>query len=88
MIEERINLESIPHFKQAELERRTDDVLQLIDEGQSPVVIHSNNGRRLLMFGWDDFFRRFGWLYSEEEKAAIDAACREYEESTNDLLYK
>lgn len=88
MLKEKLNLEIIPHFKQAELERRMDDVLQLIDEGQSPVMIHDRNGRRFLMFAWEDFFARFGWLYTKEEKAAIEAACRKYEENTNDLLYK
>ena len=80
MIGELIGLENIPHIKQAELERRMEAVMGLIDEGRSPVVIHSDNGYRLLMFGWDDFFQRFGWLYSNEEKAAIEAACKEYEE--------
>lgn len=88
MIEEKINLEKIPHFNQDELERRIDDVLQLIDEGQSPVVLHDRKGRSFLLFGWEDYFRRFGWLYSDEEIAAIEAACAEYEEDTNDFLYK
>ena len=88
MLEEKLNLDNIPHFKQAELDRRMDDVLQLIDEGHSPVMIHDRNDRRFLMFAWEDFFNRFGWLYTHEEKAAIEAACREYEENTNDLLYK
>ena len=69
-------------------DRYKDDVLQLIDEGHSPVMIHDRNDRRFLMFAWEDFFNRFGWLYTKEEKAAIEAACREYEENTNDLLYK
>ena len=85
MIEERINLERIPHFNQSEFERRMDDVLQLVDEGQSPVVLHDSNGRRFLLFGWEDYFRRFGWLYSNEEIAAIEAACAEYEEYTSNL---
>ena len=88
MIGELIDLEKVPHFRQAELERRMDDVLQLIDEGHSPVVIHDNHDRRLLMFGWEDFFRRFGWLYSDKEKAAIEAACAEYEEYTSDLVFR
>ena len=88
MLEEKLNLDTIPHFKQAELERRMDDVLQIIDEGHSPVMIHDHIGRCFLMFNWEDFFNRFGWLYTKEEKAAIEAACREYEENTNDLLYK
>ena len=86
MLEEKLNLDNIPHFKQAELERRMDDVLQLIDEGHSPVMIHDRNN--FLMFAWEDFLNRFGWLYTKEEIAAIEAACREYEETTNDLLYK
>ena len=88
MLEEKLNLDNIPHFKQAELDRRMDDVLQLIDEGHSPVMIHDRNDRRFLMFAWEDFFNRFGWLYTKEEKAAIESACREYEDNTNDLLYK
>ena len=85
MLEEKLNLDNIPHF---ELERRMDDVLQLVDEGQSPVMIHDEKDRRFLLFSWEDFFRRFGWLYSAEEKAAIEAACAEYEENTSDLVFK
>lgn len=88
MLEEKLNLVNIPHFKQAELERRMDDVLQLVDEGRSPVVIHDEKDRRFLLFGWEDFFQRFGWLYSAEEKAAIEATCAEYEENTRDLVFK
>ena len=62
--------------------------VKLIDEGNSPVMIHDRNDRRFLMFAWTDFMNRFGWLYTQEEIAAIEAACREYEETTNDLLYK
>ena len=88
MLEEKLNLDNIPHFKQAELERRMDDVLQLVDEGQSPVMIHDEKDRRFLLFGWEDFFRRYGWLYSAEEKVSIEAACAEYEETTRDLVFK
>lgn len=88
MLEEKLNLENIPHFKQGELERRMDDVLQLIDEGHSPVMIHDRNNRRFLMFSWENFFNRFGWLYSKEEIAAIEAACAEYEENTSDLVFR
>ena len=63
-------------------------MLRLVDEGQSPVVIHDEKDRRFFLFGWEDFFQRFGWLYSAEEKTAIEAACAEYEESTRDLVFK
>ena len=88
MLEEKLNLDNISHFKQGELERQMDDVLKLIDEGKSPVMIHERNDRRFLMFAWDDFFNRFGWLYSKEEIAAIKAACAKYEENTSDLVFR
>lgn len=88
MLEEKLNLDNIPHFKQGELEWRMDEVLQLIDEGKSPVMVHDRNDRRFLMFAWDDFFSRFGWLYSKEEIAAIEAACAKYEENTSDLVFR
>lgn len=88
MLEEKLNLDNISHFKQGELERQMDDVLKLIDEGKSPVMIHDRNDRRFLMFAWDDFFNRFGWLYSKEEIAAIEAACAKYEENTSDLVFR
>ena len=88
MLEEKLNLDNIPHFKQGELEWRMDEVLQLIDEGKSPVMVHDRNDRRFLMFAWDDFFSRFGWLYSKEEIAAIEAACAKYEENTSDLVFE
>ena len=88
MIEQKINLDKMPHFNQAEFERRMDDVLQLIDEGNSPVVLHDYKGRRFLLFGWDDYFTRFGWLYNEEEKASIAKACAEYEEYSKEFLLK
>ena len=88
MLEEKLNLDNIPHFKQAELERRMDDVLQLVEEGQSPVVIHDEKDRRFLLFAWEDFFLRLGWLYSAEEKAGSDAACADYEEHTRELVLK
>ena len=88
MLEEKLNLDNSPHFKQGELERRMDDVLKLIDEGKRPVMIHDRNDRRFLMFAWDDFFTRFGWLYSKEEIAAIEAACAKYEENTSDLVFR
>lgn len=40
-------------------------VFQLIDEGKSPVVIHMESGNDFLVFGWEDYFERFGIDYVE-----------------------
>lgn len=76
----RMEFGGLPHFCEAELEKRLEDVFQLIDEGQSPVVVHMNSGADFLIFSWEDFFERFGCLYTEAEIETINAACRTYRE--------
>lgn len=78
----RLDLKKLPQFKESELKNRLEDVFQLIDEGKSPVVIHMDSGKEFLVFGWDDYFERFGCLYTEAEIEAIQEACRAYKEDT------
>ena len=78
----RLDLEKLPQFRESELKNRLDDVFQLIDEGKSPVVVHMDSGKDFLVFGWEDYFERFGCLYTEAEIKAIQEACRAYKEDT------
>jgi len=77
----RLELDKLPQFKESELKNRMEDVFQLIDEGKSPVVIHMESGKDFIVFGWDDYFERFGCIYTDEEIAAIREACRAYREA-------
>lgn len=78
----RLDLEKLPQFRELELKNRLEDVFQLIDEGKSPVVIHMDSGKDFLVFDWEDYFERFGLLYTEEEIKAIQEAYRSYKEDT------
>lgn len=69
-----------PHFYERELKSRLQDVFTLIDEGKGPVFIHMDNGKDFVIFSWEDYFERFGCLYSQEEIEAIYEACRRYKE--------
>lgn len=88
MLEELVSLEELSHFMQTELEQKLDAILQLIAEGNGPVVIHDNKNRCFIMFSWSDYFSRFGWLYTKAEIDELEQACRKNEENTHDLLYK
>lgn len=79
----RLELEKLPQFQERELKNRMDAVFELIDEGKSPVVIHMESGKDFLVFGWEDYFERFGMLYTESEIEAIQAACRAYREGNS-----
>lgn len=74
-MENLVSLVKLPHFKQTEFEQQMDAVLQLIDEGNGPVVILDNNNSRFLLFSWNDYFSHFGWLYTKAEIEALEQAC-------------
>ena len=77
---DRLDCDRLPRFKESELKNRLEDVFQLIDEGKSPVIVHMDSGKDFLVFGWDDYFERFGCLYTEAEIESILEACRKYKE--------
>lgn len=77
----RLDFDKLPHFQEKELKTRFDDVFQLIDEGNGPVVVEMENGKQFIVFSWEDYMERFGILHSKEELEAIIKACKESEEA-------
>lgn len=52
-----------------------DGILEKVENGLSPVSILCNNGKRLIMFEWEDYWKRIGW-FSGKDRAAIEQECR------------
>ena len=46
-----------------QVEQNLESVLDLIDEGHSPILITADRKHDLLMFSWKDYKRRFSILY-------------------------
>lgn len=64
-----------------QVEQELDTVLDIIDGGNSPVLIVSDGEPDLLMFGWDDYKERFSLLYQLGELERIEEELRRYDEN-------
>lgn len=73
---QQIDLEKLYRVSREDIEKDFDAVLEKVDSGISPILIRSEGCPDLLLFGWDDYLARFGCLYTTEEIAAIEEACK------------
>ena len=71
-----VDVEKMYTVTQAELETDLDAILEKVDTGGGPIRILGDNGKSYLLFSWEDYMEQFGCLYSAEELAEIEAACR------------
>lgn len=80
-VRSRIDIEKLPSVTREELEQDVDAVMERVENGESPILIRSTGTTDLLLFGWEDYLRRFPTLYTPEEIAEIEAACLEIKET-------
>lgn len=73
---QQIDLEKLYRVSREDIEKDFDAVLEKVDSGISPILIRSVDCPDLLLFGWDDYLAQFGCLYTAEEIAAIEEACK------------
>ena len=80
-VRSRIDIEKLPSVTREELEQDVDAVMERVENGESPILIRSAGTTDLLLFGWEDYLRRFPTLYTPEEITEIEAACMEIKET-------
>lgn len=80
-VRSKIDVEKLPSVTREELEQDVDAVIERVENGESPILIRSTGTTDLLLFGWEDYLRRFPTLYTPEEITEIEAACLEIKET-------
>ena len=80
-VRSKIDIEKLPSVTREELEQDIDAVMKRVENGESPILIRSAGTTDLLLFGWEDYLRRFPTLYTPEEITEIEAACMEIKET-------
>lgn len=68
-------------FTREQLCEDMESVLDKIDAGYSPVLITAEGKPDLLIFGWEDYKRRYAAIYPPEKFERIEKAFRQYEET-------
>ena len=81
VVRRKIDVEKLPSVTREELEQDIDAVMERVENGESPILIRSAGTTDLLLFGWEDYLRRFPTLYTPEEITEIEAACLEIKET-------
>ena len=72
-----LDYDTLPAVTEAEFVKDPDAYLEKVSQGESPYLIIRNSGSRLLLFDWEDYWRRFGTLYPDGERERIEEACRQ-----------
>jgi hypothetical protein len=75
----RLDINALFSISSEELSGNFDSVLLKVDLGYSPILIKTDNQRDLLLFGWDDYMKRFGCLLTQEELDQIHKLCKHSE---------
>ena len=81
VVRRKIDVEKLPSVTREELEQDIDAVMERVENGESPILIRSAGTTDLLLFGWEDYLRRFPTLYTPEEIMEIETACLEIKET-------
>lgn len=74
-----IDLEKLYKVTREEFCANVDAVLDKVKE-TSPILIRSEGEPDLLLFDYKQYMDLFGFLYTEEQIAEIEAGCASYEE--------
>ena len=74
-----IDLEKLYKVTREEFCADVDAVLDKVKE-TSPILIRSEGEPDLLLFDYKQYMDLFGFLYTEEQIAEIEAGCASYEE--------
>lgn len=81
MLKNKWEISSFPVVTQAEIEKDLDTILDRIERGEGPFVILGNDGQRLVLVGWEDYWNHFGLLYPSGERERIEDECRRQREA-------
>lgn len=70
-----LDFQALPTVSENDFADKFDEILSSIDNDGGPFLILGNNGKNLLLFGWEDYWLRFGCLYPDGEKKRIEEEC-------------
>ncbi len=70
-------------YSQSEFEQSFDEIMGQVEVGLSPILIIGNEENSMLVFQWEDYWKRVGWLYPPGEKERIEEQCRQATAANN-----
>ena len=62
----KLDFDSLYSVSREEFQRDFDAILEKVEKGAGPILITDQGLPDLLLFGWEDYWQRFGSLYEPE----------------------
>ena len=76
----KLDFDSLYSVSREEFQRDFDAILEKVEKGAGPILITDQGLPDLLLFGWEDYWQRFGSLYEPGDREKIEAEIkRKYE---------
>lgn len=73
----KLDFDSFYTVSREEFQRDFDAILDKVEKGLSPILITDEGLPDLLLFGWEDYWQRFGSLHEPGEREAIEAEIKQ-----------
>ena len=76
----KLDFDSLYSVSREEFQRDFDAILEKVEKGAGPILITDQGLPDLLLFGWEDYWQRFGSLYEPGDREKSEAEIkRKYE---------
>ena len=76
----KLDFDRLYSVSREEFQRDFDAILEKVEKGAGPILITDQGLPDLLLFGWEDYWQRFGSLYEPGDREKIEAEIkRKYE---------
>ena len=69
----KLDFDSLYSVSREEFQRDFDAILEKVEKGAGPILITDQGLPDLLLFGWEDYWQRFGSLYEPGDREKIEA---------------
>ena len=82
-----LNLDELHTITREHFASHFDEVLEMVNNGCSPICIIEDGKNDLLLFDWDDYMRRFSALLSPEDLEVLSQLSDPTNEVTTDCSH-
>ena len=83
-IKELLGISELFTVTREQVEQELESVLNMVNEGHSPILITADGKPDLLLFAWEDYKRRFSYLHPSGEFERLEEEIRRYKEESDD----
>lgn len=73
----KLDFDSLYSVSREVFQRDFEAILNKVEKGVSPILITDKGLPDLLLFGWEDYWQRFGSLHEPGEREAIEAEIKQ-----------